>query len=126
MPLRHRCGYAADLPRSLPGGSCLPPQEFPARDEGQVRTASSPDPPGSSWRLIKGCPTPVPRVLLFIPLAEPRPSGSTDPPRLCQGCSCPPRHHPGQAALSSTALLRPDGGEGLSPPLESQHLAAHP
>jgi len=29
MPLRHRCGYAADLPRSLPGGSCLPPREFP-------------------------------------------------------------------------------------------------
>ena len=54
MPLRHRCGYAADLPRSLPGGSCLPPQEFPARHEERVRTASSPDPPGSSWRLIKG------------------------------------------------------------------------
>jgi hypothetical protein len=54
MPLRHRCGYAADLPRSLPGGSCLPPQKFPARDEGRVRTASSPDPSGSSWRLIKG------------------------------------------------------------------------
>jgi len=30
MPLRHRCGYAADLPRSLPGSSCLPPREFPA------------------------------------------------------------------------------------------------
>jgi hypothetical protein len=29
MPLRHRYGYAADLPRSLPGSSCLPPQEFP-------------------------------------------------------------------------------------------------
>jgi hypothetical protein len=54
MPLRHRSGYAADLPRSLPGGSCLPPREFPARHEERVRTASSPDPPGSSWRLIKG------------------------------------------------------------------------
>jgi hypothetical protein len=29
MPLRHRCGYAAVLPRSLPGSSCLPPREFP-------------------------------------------------------------------------------------------------
>jgi hypothetical protein len=29
MPLRHRYGYAADLPRSLPGSSYLPPQEFP-------------------------------------------------------------------------------------------------
>jgi len=30
MPLRHRCEYAADLPRSLPGGSCPPPRKFPA------------------------------------------------------------------------------------------------
>jgi hypothetical protein len=30
MPLRHRCGYAAVFPRSLPGGSCLPPRKFPA------------------------------------------------------------------------------------------------
>ena len=31
MPLRHRHGYAADLPRSLPGSSCPPPREFPAQ-----------------------------------------------------------------------------------------------
>jgi hypothetical protein len=30
MPLRHRHGYAADLPRSLPGSSCPPLREFPA------------------------------------------------------------------------------------------------
>ena len=30
MPLRHRCEYAADLPRSLPDGSCPPPRKFPA------------------------------------------------------------------------------------------------
>lgn len=30
MPLRPRCEYAAVLPRSLPGGSCPPPREFPA------------------------------------------------------------------------------------------------
>ena len=49
MPLRPRYGYAADLPRSLPGSSCLPPQEFPARHEGggyaplpaQIRQVSS-------------------------------------------------------------------------------------
>jgi len=29
VPLRHRYGYAADLPRSLPGSTCHPPQEFP-------------------------------------------------------------------------------------------------
>ena len=108
MPLRHRCGYAAGLPRSLPGGICKPPQEFPAQDEGRVRTASSPDPPGSSWRLIKGCLTPVPRVLLSVPLAGPGPSDGAEPSRLCQGCSRHPRHHPDQAALSSAVLLRQD------------------
>jgi hypothetical protein len=54
MPLRPRCGYAADLPRSLPGSSCLPPQEFPARHEGRVRAAPGPDPPDSSRCRIKG------------------------------------------------------------------------
>jgi hypothetical protein len=62
--------------------------------------------------------TPVPRVLLSATLAGPAPSGSTGTPRLCQGCSRPPRHHPAQAAPSFTALPRQDGGEGLSPPLE--------
>lgn len=56
----------------------------------------------------RGCHTPVPRVLLSIPLAEPGPSGSTGTSRLCQGCSHPPRHHPDQAALSSTVPLRRD------------------
>ena len=44
--------------------------------------------------------------------------------RLCQGRSRPPRHHPDQAALSSTSLLRQVGDEGLSPPHESQRLTA--
>jgi hypothetical protein len=60
----------------------------------------------------------VPRVLLFVTLAEPTPSGSTGMSRLCQGCSHPPRHLPGRAALSCTALLRQDGDEGLPPPFE--------
>ena len=60
----------------------------------------------------------VPRVLLFVTLAEPTPSGSTGMSRLCQGCSHPPRHLPDQAALSYTALLRQDGDGGLPPPLE--------
>jgi len=129
MPLRHRCGYAADLPRSLPGGSCPPPREFPARHEGRVRTASSPDPPGSSWRLIKGVSHTGSSRTPLHPAHRPGPSGSTGPSRLCQGCSRPPRHHPGPAALSSTVLLPSCcdkiSGEGLSPPLESQRLAAH-
>jgi len=31
MSLRPRCEYAVVLPRSLPGSSCPPPGEFPAR-----------------------------------------------------------------------------------------------
>ena len=67
---------------------------------------------------VKDVMTPVPRVLLSATLAGPAPSGGAGTPRLCQGCSRPPRHHPDQAALSFTALLRQGGGEGLSPPLE--------
>jgi hypothetical protein len=62
--------------------------------------------------------TMVPRVLLFVTLAEPTPSGSTGMSRLCQGCSHPPRHLPGRAALSCNALLRQYGDEGLRPPFE--------
>ncbi len=50
--------------------------------------------------------TPVPRVLLFVTLAEPAPSGSTHASRLCRGCSHPSRHLPEQAAPSSPSLLR--------------------
>jgi len=55
---------------------------------------------------LRDVPTLVPLVLLFVTLAEPTPSGSAGASRLCQGCSHPPRHLPGQAALSFTALLR--------------------
>jgi hypothetical protein len=48
----------------------------------------------------------VPCVLLSVTLAGPTPSGSASASRLCQGCSHPPRHLPGQAALSFAALLR--------------------
>jgi hypothetical protein len=61
----------------------------------------------------------VPRVLLFVTLAEPTPSGDAGASRLCQGCSRLTRHLPSQAALSFTYLLRQVGGEGFSPPLES-------
>jgi hypothetical protein len=98
---------------------CKPPREFPARDEGRVRTASSPDPSGSSWRLIKGCLTPVPRVLLSVPLAGPGPSDGAGPSRLCQGCSRPHRHHPVRLPSAPPSCCDRISGEGLSSPLES-------
>jgi hypothetical protein len=42
LPQRHRHGYAAGIHRGLPAGDVIPAQEFPARDEGQVRTATQP------------------------------------------------------------------------------------
>jgi hypothetical protein len=56
----------------------------------------------------RGDHTPVPRVLLSVPLAEPGPSGGAGPSRRCQGCSHPPRHHPARAAPSSAVPLRQD------------------
>jgi hypothetical protein len=55
MPLRHRCEYAAAFPRRLPGQLVPTAARVPRRPKArQVRAASSPDPPGSSWRRIKG------------------------------------------------------------------------
>ena len=123
MSLRHRHKYAVVLPRGLLASFEIPARELPARNArcaphpAQIRQIRA-------GVIFKGRKTPVPRVLLAVPLAGPAPSGSTDTPRLCQGRSRPPRHHPDQAALSSTPLLRQAGGEGLSPPLESQRLTA--
>jgi hypothetical protein len=51
---------------------------------------------------LRGFTPSVPRVLLSVTLTGPTPSGSTDAPRLCRGCSHPRRHLPTQAAPSST------------------------
>jgi len=48
----------------------------------------------------------VPRVLLYVTLTGPAPSGSAGTSRLCRGCSRPSRRFPGQAAPSFAALLR--------------------
>jgi len=51
---RPRHGYAADLPRGLPARGEQHPPEVPAASPPAGRTASGPDPPGSSryrfWR----------------------------------------------------------------------------
>jgi hypothetical protein len=68
----------------------------------------------------------VPRVLLFITLAEPTPSGDPGVSRRCQGCSHPPRHPPDQAALSFAAPAATGPAVKVSH-LHSNHqrLAAH-
>jgi hypothetical protein len=113
---RHAC--AAGIQRGLPDRQpCLPgvPAAHEHSGTRRARPVSARFEP-VSW--FKDVTTPVPRVLLSATLAGPAPSGSTRTSRLCQGCSRPPRHHPDQAALSFTSLLRQASGEGLSPPLE--------
>ncbi len=106
LSLRHRHGYPAALHRGLPVNIHMPTPEFPAETSGgcaphpaHIRQIGAGEP-------LRDVPTLVPLVLLFVTLAEPTPSGSAGASRLCQGCSHPPRHLPGQAALSFTALLR--------------------
>ena len=68
----------------------------------------------------------VSRVLLFITLAEPAPSGDTGTSRRCQGCSHPPRHLPDQAALSFTVPAATGPAVTVSHPHSNhQCLAAH-
>src|SRR4051812_49273230 len=87
----------------------------------------------AAGRYLRDVITRVPRVLLPIPLAEPEPSGSAGPFRLCQGCShprpapsgagCPQLHRPattGSAVVVShlhsniSASWRTDAGIKLS------------
>ena len=106
------CGFAASTPQSFLAASLAAHAHHlgssPPGHPEQARAAPSPYPPDLSWCRIKGCHTPVPRVLLSVSLAEPEPPGSTGPSRLCQGCSRPSRHHPDQAAPRSAVLLRQD------------------
>ena len=83
--------------------------------------------PGNPDLDVQACVvTPVPRVLLFITLAGPAPSGDADTSRRCQGCSHPPRHLPGRAALSFTVPAATGPAAKVSH-LHSNHqrLAAH-
>jgi hypothetical protein len=117
------CGIATATPQHFTVASGIdihmPTPEFPTEPEpggcaphpAHIRQIGAGEP-------LRDVPTLVPRVLLFVTLAGPTPSGSTGPSRLCRGCSHPLRHLPEQAAPSYTALLRQDGGEGLSPPTQ--------
>ena len=116
---RPRHAYAAGIQRGLPDRQMKTSpgvhRQTVNSETRRVRPRSARFEPVSK---LKDVTTPVPRVLLSATLADPPHLAVLDTSRLCQGCSRPPRHHPDQAALSYTALLRQDGGEGLSPPLE--------
>ena len=108
MPLRVRCDYAAVYPRSLPGSSCPPPREFPARTSGQVRAAPSPYPPDLSWCRIKGVSHAGSSRTPLRLARQTRTTWQYWPVPALSGLLPPSRHHPDQACLSSTVLLRQD------------------
>jgi hypothetical protein len=120
LSLRHRHGYPAARHRGLPGEHPHAHPQVPHPTTG--RNGYAPHPARihqiGAGKPLRDVIALVPLVLLFVTLAEPTPSGSTGTSRLCQGCSHPPRHLPGQAALSYTVLLRQHGDEGLPPPFE--------
>ena len=86
------------LPRSTSPWS---PDEHPHAHRGVPRRPSdgyAPHPAHihqiGAGKPLRDVPTLVPRVLLFVTLAGPTPSGSASASRLCQGCSHPLRHLP--------------------------------
>jgi hypothetical protein len=112
VPQRPRHGYAADLPRGLLAGVN---DRHQSRPQSRACAAARP----ISTRLepvlpLRGFTALVPHVHLPVLLAEPGPSGSTDPSRRCRGCSHPPLHFQGRAAPSFTSLLRQAGGRALA------------
>jgi hypothetical protein len=121
MPPRPRHDYPAARRRGLPTRPEQTPQGVPRRPSNQQGcTASSPHPPGSSWRALRR------RTRRF--LAYSSPSHSPDPRHLAvltrPGFVGAAPTLPGTSRLrlppASTALLRQDSGGGLSPPLEQQ------
>lgn len=123
MPLQHRRGYAADLHHGLPTGNITQPESSRHGPQAiPVRAATQP----TSARLelvviLRGFQPLVPHVPLSVSLAEPGPSGSTDPPRRCRGLL---PALPGVSRMrlppATTGPLRRPGGEGLPPPLGSR------
>jgi hypothetical protein len=113
------CGLAVPTPQTFSTASprlgFTNPEKFPNLS-GWGRATPGPDPPGSSRSSVERLYTiSSSRTPLDPCLPDPTPSGSTDAPRLCWGCSHPHRHLPARTAPSFGRLLRQPTGAGLSP-----------
>ena len=99
----------------------LPGRPDAGRNPRQSSPQPSPHPPGSSWWFrLRGFITLVPHVRLSVSLARPKPSGSTDLPRRCQGCFPPSPAPPG----SGCPQLRPACCD--SPAVKVSHPHSNP
>jgi hypothetical protein len=107
--LRHRHGYAADLHHGLPDRRSCPTRKLPTDVHGRKAPPPALIHQVRAGNLLRDVMTPVPRVLLFVSLAGPAPSGSAGTSRLCQGCShplpAPPRN--GLPSATSACCDRP-------------------
>ena len=94
LSLRHRHGYPVALHRGLRSRHPHAHLEVPRRPSDGYAPHPAHIHQIGAGKPLRDVQTLVPRVLLFITLAEPTPSGSTGASRLCQGCSHPLRHLP--------------------------------
>src|SRR4051794_19772420 len=108
LSLRPRHGYAVDIHHDLPAGASRPAQKLFPPGPNERPTGCAPLPAHirqiAAGRYLRDVITRVPRVLLPITLAEPEPSGSAGPFRLCQGCSHP---RPAPSGAGCPQLHRP-------------------
>jgi hypothetical protein len=113
-------GYAVDLLRGLPtqAGKTRSGVLRPSRRADTHRKPAHIHRVRAGARSRGVTTTSVSLVDLPVSLTGPDPSGSTEPARLCQGCSHRPRQPPAPAASSFTRPLRRPGDGGLSPPSE--------
>jgi hypothetical protein len=125
MPLRHRCEYAADFPRSLPGGSCLPPREFPALTASRcaplpaisTRFGLASNQGGVTRRFLAySSPSRLPDPNHLVVLARPGFVGAAPTLPGTTRTRLPP---------APPSCCDKISGEGLPPPLEPQRLTAH-
>ena len=123
MSRRPRHRYAADLPCDLPDLLTNTARKFPPQQHTAGRTAPGPHPPGSGPVSKSRTYNAGSSRTSFRHFAGPAHLAVLARPGFVRAAP-PPRHHPDQAAPSYTALLRQDGGEGLSRPLEQQRLTA--
>ena len=103
MPQRPSTSTPQTFPVTTRPADFITPAGCPdaGRNPRQSSPQPSPHPPDSSWWFrLRGFITLVSHVRLSVSLARPRPSGSTNLSRRCQGCSHPPRRLPDQAAPS--------------------------
>ena len=121
LSLRHRHGYPAALHRGLPREHPHAHPRVPhPTSPGWVRTAPAHIHQIGAGEPLRDVLTLVPRVLLFVTLAEPTPSGSTGVSRLVRAAPTDPGTSRDRLPSASSATARSWPGASY------RRLSAHP